>query len=89
MSTPHHLAVCPTISVSTTSSNSDSSRSDLSPGVQSAHSPTYSQQPLALTTTNTRINNNNNNNNFNHHPRKETFPINHIRQQQSTDNEYE
>jgi len=33
---------------------------------------------LALTTTNTRIQTNN----FNHHSRKETFPINHIRQQQ-------
>jgi hypothetical protein len=84
LSVSHQLAVCPTISVSTTSNNSNSSRSDLSPGIQSAHSPTYSQQPLALTTTNPRINNNNNNNNnFNHHPRKETFPINHIRQHQS------
>ncbi len=81
LSTSHRLAVCPTISVSTASSNSNSSRSDLSPGVQSVHSPTSSQQPLALTTTNTRTNNNNNN--FNHHPRKETFPINHIRPQQS------
>ncbi len=84
LSASHNLAVCPTISVSTTSSNSNSSRSDLSPGIQSAQSPTYTQQPLALTKTNTRINNNNNNNNtFNHHPRKETFPINHIRQHQS------
>ncbi|CAF1015023.1 unnamed protein product [Adineta steineri] len=79
-STSHNLTVCPTALIST--ANSNSSRSDLSPGVQSAHSPTYGQQPLALTTTNTRINNNNNDNNFNSLPRKETFSINHIRQQQ-------
>jgi len=71
-----HLVVCPTLP----SNNSDSSASDLSLGIQSAHSPNYSQQPLALTT-NGRLNNNNNksisiNNNF----RKETFPINHMRQ---------
>ena len=80
LSTPHHLVACPTISTSTTSSHSENSRSDSSPDGQSAHSPSYSQQPLALTTTNARSNNNTS---FNHHPRKETFPINHIRQQPS------
>ncbi|CAF0774691.1 unnamed protein product [Rotaria sordida] len=74
LSTSHHLVVCPTIP----SNNSDSSRSDISIGIQSTHSPNYSQQPLALTT-NGRLNNHNSvtiNNNY----RKETFPINHIRQ---------
>ncbi|CAF0995981.1 unnamed protein product [Rotaria magnacalcarata] len=74
LSTSNHLAVCPAIP----SNNSDSSRSDVSIGVQSAHSPTYSQQPLALTT-NGRLNNPSSvsmNNGY----RKETFPINHMRQ---------
>ncbi|CAF3501097.1 unnamed protein product [Rotaria socialis] len=99
LTTSQHLAVCPTALTSAASSNSNSSTSDLSPGIQSAQSPTYCQQPLALTTTNSRNNNNNNNNNtntttnnninnnnnntLNHHSRKDTFPINHIRQQQS------
>jgi hypothetical protein len=82
LSTSHNLAVCPIASISTT--NSNSSRSDLSPGIPPAHSPTYGQQPLALTTTNTRINNNDNDS----YPRKETFAINHIRQQQSVTGPY-
>ncbi|CAF2370214.1 unnamed protein product [Rotaria sp. Silwood2] len=71
--TSHNLVACPTIP----SNNSDSSRSDISLGTQSTHSPNYSQQPLALTT-NGRLNNHNSvpiNNNY----RKETFPINHMR----------
>ncbi|CAF0987412.1 unnamed protein product [Adineta steineri] len=74
----HHLTICPTIP----SHNCDSSGSDSSLDIQTPHSPNYSQQPLALTT-NGKLNNNNtnkstsmNNNNF----RKETFPINHMRQ---------
>ncbi len=80
LSTSHHLVVCPTIP----SNNSDTSASDLSLGIQSAHSPNYSQQPLALTTNGRSNNNNNNNNNksisINNNYRKETFPINHMRQ---------
>ncbi len=75
LSTSHHLVVCPTIP----SNNSDSSVSDLSLGIQSAHSPNYSQQPLALTT-NGRSNNNNKSISINNNYRKETFPINHMRQ---------
>ncbi len=77
LSTSHHLVVCPTIP----SNNSDTSGSDLSLGIQSANSPNYSQQPLALTT-NGRSNNNNNNKSIpiNNNYRKETFPINHMRQ---------
>ena len=77
-----HLAVCPTALVSTASCHSNSSSSDSSSMNQSAQSPSFCQQPLALTTSNTRVGSNNNNNNFNHHSRKETFPINHLRQQQ-------
>jgi hypothetical protein len=75
LSTSHHLVACPTIP----SNNSDSSPSDLSLGIQSAHSPNYSQQPLALTT-NGRSNNNNKSMSINNNYRKETFPINHMRQ---------
>jgi hypothetical protein len=72
----HHLVGCPTIP----SHNSDSSGSDLSLGIQTEHSPNYSQQPLALTT-NGRLNNNNNKSiSINNNYRKETFPINHMRQ---------
>jgi hypothetical protein len=74
LSTSHHLVACPTIP----SNNSDSSTSNLSLGIQAPHSPNYSQQPLALTT-NERSNNNKSlsiNNNY----RKETFPINPMRQ---------
>lgn len=70
------------------SNNSDSSRSDVSVGVPSIHSPNYSQQPLALTTNgrlnnttnNNATNNNNNSISINNNFRKETFPINHMRQ---------
>jgi hypothetical protein len=76
ISTTHHLVVCPTLS----SNNSDTSASDLSISVQAIHSPpNYSQQPLALTT-NDRLNNNNKSISMNKNSRKETFPINHIRQ---------
>jgi hypothetical protein len=66
LSTSHHSAVCSTIP----SNNSNSSRSDISPGIQSTHSPNYCPQPLALTT-NGRLNNN---------YRKDMFSINHIAQ---------
>ncbi|CAF1551402.1 unnamed protein product, partial [Adineta ricciae] len=102
-STSHNLVVgCSTTSIS--AANSTSSRSDLSPGISSAHSPTYAQQPLALTTSNTRLSNGSKNNHdddddddddgdddddddhtfANPSSRKETFPINHIRQQQQS-----
>jgi len=71
----HHLVGCPPIP----SHNSDSSGSDLSLGIQTEHSPNYSQQPLALTT-NGRLNNNNKSISINNNYRKETFPINHMRQ---------
>lgn len=77
LSTSHHLAVCPTLP----SNNSDSSTSDPSLINQSAHSPNYSQQPLALTTNGRSTTNNNNKSlSMNNNYRKETFPINHIRQ---------
>lgn len=77
LSTSHHLVVCPTIP----SNNSDASGEDLSLNIQSAHSPNYSQQPLALTT-NGRSNNDNDNKSIlvNNNYRKETFPINPMRQ---------
>jgi hypothetical protein len=75
LSTSHHLVACPTIP----SNTSDTSASDLSLGIQSEHSPNYSQQPLALTT-NGRSNNNNKSISINNNYRKETFPINPMRQ---------
>lgn len=71
-----HLTVCPT--VASTTSDNNNSPSDLSHGIQSVHSPDYNQQPLALTT-NGRTNDNKSltiNTNY----RKETFPINHMKQ---------
>lgn len=82
-SASHNLAGCSTASIS--AANSTSSRSDLSPGPPSAHSPTYAQQPLALTTSNTRISSETN---FANPARKETFPINHTRQQPSLPGPY-
>ena len=78
LSTSHQSVVCPTIP----SNNSDTTTSDLSLVNQSAHSPNYSQQPLALTTNgrSTTSNNNNKSLSMNNNYRKETFPINHIRQ---------
>jgi len=71
-----HLTVCPTVA-STTSDRS--SPSDLSHGLQSVHSPTdYSQQPLALTTN--ERSNDNKSLSINTNYRKETFPINHMKQ---------
>ena len=69
LSTSHHSLVCPTLPSNNTS---ESSTSDLSLANQSAHSPNYIQQPLALTT--------NKSISMNTNYRKETFPINHIRQ---------
>ena len=78
LSTPHHLVACPNTSVSAASSHSNSPNSDSLSAIQPVSSPGYPQQPLALTTNNSR------NNNDNLYSRKETFPINHLRQNGQT-----
>jgi hypothetical protein len=76
LSNSHNLAsTCPII---TTGTSNHSPPTDLSPGIQSDHSPNYSQQPLALTM-NSRLNNNKSLS-TNTHFHKETFPINPVRQ---------
>lgn len=78
LSTPHHSVVCPNTSTSTASSHSNSPNSDSLSAIQPVSSPGYPQQPLALTMNNSRNNNINNSDNL--YSRKETFPINHLRQ---------
>lgn len=83
LSAPHHLVVCPNTSISTSSCHSNSPGSDSLSAIQPVSSPGYPQQPLALTMHNSRNNNDNNTStatNANLYPRKETFPINHLRQ---------
>lgn len=84
LSNPTNLLVSANPSVSVGSCHSDDSNSEASSPIEMGQSPNYVQQALSLTTNNTRIPSNSND--FSHHSRKETFPINHLRQQQINNN---